>query len=87
MRIWSTFKMGCINGNNNRTFKNVLTYKECQTKCDSETNYNCRSISYQVRTKICNLSTLESTSPSFEQPCKAGLDWVYSEVIPEPGTS
>ena len=79
--------MGCIKESNAGTFSNVLTYNECQSKCDSATNNVCRSISYQVRSKICNLSSLNSTSPLFEQPCSASLDWVYSEVIPKPGMS
>ena len=86
-RIWSTVHYGCIKGGIIRTLNDVSTTRECQTKCDGEANFACQSISYDYVRDICELSFLNSTSPSYQQPCRkvSSLHWDYSEVIPKPG--
>ena len=78
VNLWSVTKNACKQ-NNDRTYDNIQTLKECQEICERESW--CRSMDYNTAENKCLLSKLNSSSSFYYSPCYITPDnYIYAEI-------
>lgn len=77
--IWTVSHSACIRGNNHRK-PVVHTYRQCKQACDTA-NFACRSIDFNIKTRVCHLSKADSSNPDYTRPCYfKPLVWIYAQI-------
>ena len=78
--IWSDIKKACIPLNNDKMIT-VRNIEECMESCMQATTFNCLSIEFNIaKTKNCHLSSINSTSSAYTEPC-AKIGYLYAERL------
>ena len=77
---------GCINGKDDMTLTLATgsSLDECKRACEIVTDFECKSIDYEVSQKKCNLSKYnrQSAGTSYQEQCQWNIEGnvVYSEI-------
>ena len=83
--MWSDVIGGCIYGKNDETLTlstDSSSLADCKRACEIVTDFECKSIYYQVGQKKCYLSKdiRQSAENSYQEQCQSEGNYVYSEI-------